>query len=116
MVGQVQILSQELTGLTLFNNDLNNGTTNRTIVAMIEKEQKEKPLKHVPINLKLIQEKTVIDNQELYMSFYEIGSSRKFSQISSSLIETSTLALMLQKPSSACWLLLMIMLHVVLHW
>ena len=62
MVSQLWFLSEQLVGLALFNDDLDNATKDEMVMVMKEKEEKEEPLKHVNINLKFIQEKTVVDS------------------------------------------------------
>ena len=61
MAGQLWYLSEELVGLALFNDDLDNGTKDRMVSAMKEKEGEEEPLKHATIDLKFVQDKTVVD-------------------------------------------------------
>ena len=61
MAGQLWYLSEELVILALFVDVLDNTTNDKMVITMKEKEGKEKPLKHATINMKLIQEKTLVD-------------------------------------------------------
>ena len=47
--------------MALFVDVLDNITKDKMVLTMKEKEGKEKPLKHATINMKLIQEKTLVD-------------------------------------------------------
>ena len=57
MAGQLWYLSEELVGLALFDDNLDNGTKNK----MKEKEGEDEPLKRATIDLKFVQDKTVVD-------------------------------------------------------
>ena len=61
MAGQLWYLSEELVGLALFDDDLDNGTKDKMVSAMKGKEGEEEPLKRATIGLKFIQDKTVVD-------------------------------------------------------
>ena len=61
MAGQLWYLSEELVGLALFDDDLDNGTKDKMASAMKEKEREEEPLKRATIDLKFVQDKTVVD-------------------------------------------------------
>ena len=61
MAGQLQFLSEQLVGLALFDDDLDNSTKDEMVMAMQKKEGEEEPLKCATIDLKFIQKKTVVD-------------------------------------------------------
>ena len=61
MAGQLWFLSEELVGLALFDDDLDNGTKDAMVNAMKAKEGKKRPPKRATVDLKVIQEKTVVD-------------------------------------------------------
>ena len=79
MAGQLWYLSEELVGLALFDDDLDNGTKDKMVSAMKEKEGEEEPLKCATIDLKFVQATT----------FQELGCSRRLPHISGSSVETS---------------------------
>ena len=61
MAGQLWFLSGKLVGLTLIDDDLENFTKDKMVMAMKEKEGEEEPLTRATIYLKFIQEKIVVD-------------------------------------------------------
>ena len=61
MAGQLWYLSEELVGLALFDDDLDNGTKDKMVSATKEKEGEEEPLKRATIDLKFVQDKTVVN-------------------------------------------------------
>ena len=58
MAGQLWFLSEELLGLALFDNALDNETNDKIVLAMKEKER-EDPLKRATIDLELIDQMTL---------------------------------------------------------
>ena len=60
MAGQLWFLSEELVGLALFDDELDNETKDKMVLTMKEKETLD-PLKHVTTDLELIHQTTVVD-------------------------------------------------------
>ena len=60
MAGQLWFLSKELVGSTLFNDELDNGTKDKMILAVKEKERGD-PLTCVTINLEIIHQMALVD-------------------------------------------------------
>ena len=60
MAGQLCFLSEELVGLALFDDELDNETKDKMILTMKEKETKD-PLKRATIDLELIHHMTLVD-------------------------------------------------------
>ena len=75
MAGQLWFLSEQLVALALIDDNLNNGTKDEMVMAMKEKEREEEPVKRSTIDLKFIQEKTVVDfttkNFSVFVNIYD---------------------------------------------
>ena len=113
MAGQLWFLSEQLVSLALFGDHLDNGTKDKMFMAMKEKEGEEEPLKCATIYLKFIQEKTVVDfttknSTHLFKKFDLPEDFLKYSAA-----QWKHQPIMLQKASSACWLLLVTMLNIL---
>ena len=117
MAGQLWYLSEELVTLALFDDDLDNTTQDKINIIMQQKGGKEKPLKRANINMKLIQEKTLVDFtfQKLRRPFKNLCIPNDFLEYPAASGSIS-LDSVLQKVSSAHWLSLTTMLNVPLSW
>ena len=61
MASQLWFLSEQLVGLALIDDNLDNGTKDKMLMTIKEKEGEEEPLKRATIDLKFTQEKTLVD-------------------------------------------------------
>ncbi|KAK4320593.1 hypothetical protein Pmani_008554 [Petrolisthes manimaculis] len=61
MAGQLWYLSEQLVTLALFDDDLDNNTKDKMVLAMKEREGEKKPPKRATVDIKLIKEKTLVD-------------------------------------------------------